>query len=312
MGYPERITDEQAPAKDNKYYTSLNPMYPDFGMPNCVCYAWGRFYEMSDKRPRLSTSNAQDWYGYTSDGYERSKTTPKVGAVLCWSDSRTTDGGHVAIVEKINSDGTLITSNSEYNGRYFTIQTISPPKAGNTSSQYPGPTFTFQGYIYNPDVSGGPIPSEYSPTIDSIKQTNATTIIIKGTLGGTSDNMTNVRLYYKWDSETVANNDASGNILGDGSATKRDFTIDFDIPDDQRDTKKIAFIVYGEKGGKLTTYCSDITIFQMKPSYPIINVKIGDKWQQCKPYILYQGAWKPCVPYLKQGSSWVAIYNYKK
>lgn len=38
-------------------------------LPNCVGYAWGRFYEITGIRPKLSRANAENWYGYTSDSY---------------------------------------------------------------------------------------------------------------------------------------------------------------------------------------------------------------------------------------------------
>lgn len=31
-------------------------------IPNCVGYAWGRFYEIIGKRPTLSRANAENWY----------------------------------------------------------------------------------------------------------------------------------------------------------------------------------------------------------------------------------------------------------
>jgi len=118
---------------DAKYYTN-NPYGVSgssrngdgcYGMPNCVCYAWGRFWELMDKngiseRPKLSTGNAKDWYGNTNDGYLRG-TEPKVGAVCCWWRDDEPDrerGGHVAIVEAIEKkdDGSykIVTSESAY------------------------------------------------------------------------------------------------------------------------------------------------------------------------------------------------------
>ena len=51
-------------------------------LPNCVGYAWGRFYEILGSKPKLSRRNAELWYGYTADGYKRGKK-PKLGAVVC-------------------------------------------------------------------------------------------------------------------------------------------------------------------------------------------------------------------------------------
>ena len=117
-------------------------------LPNCVGYAWGRFMEILGSTPKLSRANAEDWYGYTSDGYKRGQT-PKLGAVICWRKGKTgteSDGaGHVAIVEKINSDGSIVISQSGYNSGRFWTSTVN--------KDYTLSGYTFQGFIYNPGVS---------------------------------------------------------------------------------------------------------------------------------------------------------------
>lgn len=117
-------------------------------LPNCVGYAWGRFYEITGKRPNLSRANAENWYGYTSDGYQRSQS-PAVGAVICWRKGQAgnaADGaGHVAIVEEVKSNGDVVTSNSAYSGTRFYMQTVT--KASGYSM---GSAYTFQGFILPP------------------------------------------------------------------------------------------------------------------------------------------------------------------
>lgn len=141
-----------APESGNPYYYSENPFYKSgYGLPNCTCYAWGRFYEISGQRPSLSLGNAEDWWGYP-DGYARGKT-PKLGAVLCWrkgAAGNNADGaGHVEIVEAINADGTIVTTGSAYNGYFFRTKTRSDD--GNWS----GGDYIFQGFIYNPSEYSG-------------------------------------------------------------------------------------------------------------------------------------------------------------
>ena len=89
----------------------------------------------------LSRANAELWYPNVMDGYDRGQT-PKLGAVICWHSTRS--GGHVAIVEKINSDGSIITTNSAYNGSKFYTRKLKGP------NYYMGDAYTFQGFIYNP------------------------------------------------------------------------------------------------------------------------------------------------------------------
>ena len=116
-------------------------------LPNCTGYSFGRFMEiMGVTSCNLSIANAGEWWYYTQDGYERGKE-PRLGAVICWS--RAGQAGHVAIVEQINPDGSIVTSNSAYNGTRFYTQTLKPPYYTWSS------LYELQGFIYNPNVDGG-------------------------------------------------------------------------------------------------------------------------------------------------------------
>lgn len=154
-----------APSSTNKYYIKTTKggynkciqIKPDGSvLPNCVGYAWGRYCEEQNIHScKLSRGNAENWYGY-NDGYNRG-STPKLGAVICWHSTKS--GGHVAIVEKINNDGSILTSNSAYNGSRFYTKKLYPPHYRM------GSAYTFQGFIYpdtdfiDPDT---PIPVETS------------------------------------------------------------------------------------------------------------------------------------------------------
>lgn len=138
---------------NNPYWYSQNPFYlAGYGLPNCTCYAWGRFWENSDingdmsNRPRLSTGNAEDWFGF-NDGYERG-STPALGAVACYADGAFSGDGHVCVVEEIHSDH-CVTSNSAYGGQYFYLVNIA------LNGAYPYGNYRFQGFIYNPIIGGG-------------------------------------------------------------------------------------------------------------------------------------------------------------
>ena len=129
------------------WYSTTNPFYPDNGLPNCTAYAWGRFWEIHPQVvPHLPTGNGEDWWGSVS-GYETGQT-PRLGAVICFADGPYSGLGHVAIVEVINDDGSIVTSNSAYNGEYFYL------KSGNASNNWGyEPEYRFQGFIYNPFVN---------------------------------------------------------------------------------------------------------------------------------------------------------------
>lgn len=145
------------PSRDNKYYNSnINPFVSaGYGMfqnnGNCTAYAYGRFMEEANWGScRLSTGNAEEWYPKTSDGYSRGQT-PKLGAVICW-EGVGSKAGHVAVVEQINSDGSILTSNSAWQGGLFYMKTLYPPY------YYMGDLYKFQGFIYNPDIEDTPVP----------------------------------------------------------------------------------------------------------------------------------------------------------
>jgi surface antigen len=114
-------------------------------LSNCVGYAWGRWRELLGKYHNLSRANAENWWGYTSDGYKRGQT-PKLGAVVCWRKGKVgveSDGaGHVGIVEEINKDN-IVVSMSAYDGTRWFTRTFP-------IGEYDYNSFVFQGFIYLP------------------------------------------------------------------------------------------------------------------------------------------------------------------
>lgn len=144
------------------WYTNTNPFYPTYGLPNCTCYAWGRFWEISDVVPHLPTGNGGEWWGRVS-GYETGQT-PQLGAVMCFYDPN--GAGHVAIVEEITATGDVVSSNSGYSRspggyddpRYFWTET-NPVSTGYRSSWEVSRGYQFQGFIYNPEQPVPPTPT---------------------------------------------------------------------------------------------------------------------------------------------------------
>ena len=149
------------------WYTTNNPYYPTYGMPNCTCYAWGRFWEIGDPLSiGIHKPNSSDLPGGWSGGYwwrEVNKSVyqtgsePALGAIICFWDNNGGDG-HVAVVEQINNDGTIVTSNSAWGGTYFYTQTLSRSNYYSWTS-FRGHYYTCQGFIYNP-YADTPIPPE--------------------------------------------------------------------------------------------------------------------------------------------------------
>ena len=150
--YVPRLTDSGIRGNIH-WFSNGNPYYATgYGMPNCTAYAWGRAWELLD--PNNTGDNKPDPYalpGYWDAGvwwtrvdrtvYQTGQT-PKLGAIICFN--RPGYAGHVAVVEQINSDGTIVTSNSAYGGTFFYTQTLSP------SNNYQWGSYLFQGFIYIP------------------------------------------------------------------------------------------------------------------------------------------------------------------
>lgn len=141
------------------YVGSGNPFVPaGYGMPNCTCYAYGRYAEARNAWANLPTGNAKDWYS-SATAFNRG-TSPALGAVICWGTTGT-GPGHVAVVEQINTDCSIVCSMSHYSARtdpsmpYWNLETIRPPLY---DSAYLDSSYYFQGFIYNdwaPGESGG-------------------------------------------------------------------------------------------------------------------------------------------------------------
>lgn len=117
---------------------------------NCVGYAYGRFNEIAKASSckYLRPVNAENFIqnrGGLSYGQE-----PKVGGCMVWQKGATLSGsdgaGHVAIVEKINADGSIVTSESGWGGPVFVTKTR---RKGDGNWGVSGP-YKYLGCIYQP------------------------------------------------------------------------------------------------------------------------------------------------------------------
>lgn len=127
-------------------------------LANCVGYASGRFNEIiNDARGTTGCSyknlncNAEWFIERAQQAGLKIGSTPKVGAIMCWQKG-TVDGGgdgagHVAIVEKVNSNTSVYTSESGYGSTAFWNQTRT-----NSNGRWGcGSGYSFRAFIYLPD-----------------------------------------------------------------------------------------------------------------------------------------------------------------
>lgn len=128
-------------------------------LANCVGYANGRFNEIyneitgnrSNKYNTLNC-NAENFIERARNAGLEVGQSPRAGAIMCWQKGATLSGndgaGHVAIVERVNSDGSVYTSESGYGSSAFWNQTRY-----NSNGRWGiGSGYTFRGFIYNPAV----------------------------------------------------------------------------------------------------------------------------------------------------------------
>lgn len=175
MAYIPKTT----PPAGKYYYTAVfNPFFPYWSPPrlagNCTWYAFGRFSEVLGEKAALCLHDAQDWYAY-KDGYQRGQT-PKEGAVLCYAGGRYSGLGHVAVVEEVYSDGSVLVSESGYNAFVFRTNRIANYK------NYDG--YTFQGFIYNPKGGPGKPEPPKKRTITDVYNPDAALTIVQAVRAG--------------------------------------------------------------------------------------------------------------------------------
>ena len=93
MSYTPRLDDNGI--LNNFHWYSENPFYiAGWGMPNCTCYSYGRFWEIGDpngtgenKPTELPLGNGGTWWAdAVASGYYETGQTPKLGAVACFED----------------------------------------------------------------------------------------------------------------------------------------------------------------------------------------------------------------------------------
>lgn len=123
-------------------------------LANCVGYAAGRFNEIIGSNGFTYFKyppNAEDFFETGQKAGLKTGSTPKLGAIIVWAKGKTgasSDGaGHVAVVEEIKSDGSIITSESGYNcsNPFWTQHRYKESGNWGQSTAY-----RFLGFIYQP------------------------------------------------------------------------------------------------------------------------------------------------------------------
>ena len=156
MEFKPRLT---IPEKGNPYYnrkpegygTSIQGYPLQAGLTclsNCVGYAAARFNEIGNYglwKYFNYPPNAEDFW--TREPKLTHSDKPALGAIIVW-EGVGSRAGHVAIVEQINSDGSIITSESGYGAaRPFWTQR----RTNSNGNWGAGSDYKFLGFIYQPE-----------------------------------------------------------------------------------------------------------------------------------------------------------------
>ena len=151
MAFSPRL-NSNGMANNPWWYSNGNIYYASgYGLPNCTCYAYGRYAEIRGEFAALPSGDGGQWYD-AATGFNRG-STPKLGAIACYKSRSGQYAGHVAVVEVINDDGSIITSNSAYNGTYFFTNTVYASDGYVAGWMTTNRDYYCQGFIYN-DAGG--------------------------------------------------------------------------------------------------------------------------------------------------------------
>lgn len=152
------------PAAGNRYYIRKAaggwspciqgyPLDPDLDtLANCVGYAVGRFNEIGAYGAcrYLGSVNAENMAALARSQGLTVLQEPTLGGCMVWARGavgNSADGaGHVAIVEQINADGSILTSESGYGYRIFYTTRRTGANWGESAS------YSYLGCIVNPAV----------------------------------------------------------------------------------------------------------------------------------------------------------------
>jgi surface antigen len=108
-------------------YTVRNP-FPAKGM-NCTWYAHGRMLQLGHSKMVLNTmlGHAGTWDNTAAQGAVV-VTRPQAPSIALWEAGVGGAGrvGHVAVVEQVNPDGSIVISESNWDGKTYNVRTIHP------------------------------------------------------------------------------------------------------------------------------------------------------------------------------------------
>ena len=164
MAYVPRTSTTSPTAMQGNpwWYSTGNKYYPGFPLPNCTCYCYGRVGEfMGAFDTRVPSGDGGQWYpNAVAAGELQVGQVPQLGAIACYYDTTGQFRGHVSIVEEVDENWRIRTSNSGYPDVYFWYSNWLSYEDGYLESWMTqgGRHYAFQGFIYPYDTPPEPGP----------------------------------------------------------------------------------------------------------------------------------------------------------
>lgn len=177
-------------------------------MPNCVGYAQGRLLEIrggSKVNWKMPACNAEDWYDTARANGMSVGQTPKLGAVAVWRAGNTHNGvdgaGHVAVVEKIKTNGDIVVSQSAYGGQEFYLSILTKSSGYIYAANRPLVGFVYCGVEFDEDK---PISTQTGIRIEAGQKVELRCVHCYASESALSTYGVRSGTYYLWDT-TVKN-----------------------------------------------------------------------------------------------------------
>jgi len=224
-----------APSRSNAYYnTPMNPCilgnYPKNSikktglpgmnvLPNCVGYATGRFNEIAGlpNCKYLGNTDAKNYISLAKAQGLKIGSEPKLGSCIAWASE---ENGHVAIVEEVLSDTSILISQSGWSSSlpmWNGVHYKGPD--GNWIEGYDyrwmKGKYKFLGFIYQPKEIIEMTQEEFNKMADAYIASRANLI---------ADNYAKEAL--EWiKKEGIMSGNQSGNMMPKSFLTRQDFAL---------------------------------------------------------------------------------------
>jgi surface antigen len=202
----------------------------------CTWWADERYHQLTgyyNPWNHTGQANAYQWLGQAKAyGWQTASTPPKgVPSIICLQGNAgqgvESTLGHVAVVEKVNSDGSVVTSNMNFNvGPSFptSLNTQGYPVHQITFKQGPGVSFIWAGggSLSSPNTGGGAGGSTGTTYVPLLEQVHETLVNVPG-FYGIALALDEAEQYPGWVDLTSGQWDITGYIRSTGATISDNF-----------------------------------------------------------------------------------------